>query len=452
MTAASQPFLLPLSMIIDKPAQPENLTPTDAPPSYDTIQADATTSGWRSEKRPEPILPPSSPTASPKSIAASPSSASYKGKTRASSWFPFTAQRPPREIHTTILGLVRDLVKEQSSTSPAVAAASILESCADACAGYDLSLSSLLQEPSIEGHTPLYWAILKRPPDAEGSVPDLLTSLISYSTPLLPSTIADVRHACLLTSDQALFQRLRVTPEFAPMSGTDEMLLGARIPMDEVVVRNAPGDEGAFSVDIEVVHFQKRMLVSKKIEVEFIARARMWRLEFSIASPSTTSSSRSPRGPRTGSWCLSLSILEHSPPTYVDSRLLIPEPVLPSSSYPQPASSPPDPHPHPQSLMDRLRTVPPPPTPKSPISIRLSSPSQLVAPAPSPTRRERRIQGRGRDKDAVEKIEVALEDSAMGASLQYAGTRYIAPDGVLRARLEARLGRRGEAEGECVVC
>ncbi|KAG6822722.1 hypothetical protein H0H87_002736, partial [Tephrocybe sp. NHM501043] len=117
--------------------------------------------------------------------------------------------------------------------SPAVAMVSILKSCTDACVGYNLSLSMLLQEPSIEGHTLLYWAILKQPPDAEGCILDLLTSFIFHSLPLLPLRIVDICYAYLLTLDQVLLQQLRVTPELMPMSRMDKMLLGAQIPMDK---------------------------------------------------------------------------------------------------------------------------------------------------------------------------------------------------------------------------
>ncbi|KAF7437582.1 hypothetical protein PC9H_004424 [Pleurotus ostreatus] len=46
-------------------------------------------------------------------------------------------------------------------------------------------------------------------------------------------------------------------------------------------------------------------------------------------------------------------------------------------------------------------------------------------------------------------IVASLEDSLMGASLQYSGTSYIARDAMLRARLEARLRK---PEAECVIC
>ncbi|KAG6810457.1 hypothetical protein H0H92_011806 [Tricholoma furcatifolium] len=425
--------------MIIKHSLPDDPTPVDSPPSYEAVHPNANSLQFRNEKTIEPLVAesssssiharsPYSPSLPQTPAIKSPSSASAKGKGRApNSWFNFTASKTTREVQTTVLGLIRDLVREQDR--PSVASLAILESCADACAGYEISLSTVLQEKSIEGHTPMYWAIVKRPPDGEETetgVPDLLTALISYATPLNPKTIADIRHACLLTSDQLLFQRLRMSPEFSPVSGTDEMLLGGSIPPDGITVENMKGDEGAFALNFEIAHFQKRMLVSKRIELDFIARgmllpfdnyslyrlltlsfaARMWRLEFLIAEESRYYALR--QAPRQGSWCISLSLLENSPPTWIDSRLIIPEPVS-SSTSPKPtppsegsqSQSPPL-----SSLMDRVRTRTAKP-PKSPISIRLTSSQQLVGPP-------------HKYFDDHTAIVVSLEETTMGSSLQYA--------------------------------
>ncbi|KAG6888355.1 hypothetical protein C0995_009048 [Termitomyces sp. Mi166 len=280
-----------IRMIIDKQPLPDDPTPSDSPPSYETVNSDPTHAKFYNEKQLEPVNISPSPThadssapLSPKPIpiTKSPSSSTTKGKAKStSSWFGFMASKPTREVHATVLGLIRDLVKVQNQNSAASLA--ILESCAEACSGYDLTLSSILQEKSIEGHTPMYWAIVKRPPDGDeersgngnaNGIPDLLTALISYATPLNPTTIADIRHACLLTSDQLLFQRLCMSPEFSPLSGTDEMLLGATIPPDAISVENVAGDEGAFTVNFEIAQFQKRMLISKRIQLDFIARGK----------------------------------------------------------------------------------------------------------------------------------------------------------------------------------
>lgn len=51
------------------------------------------------------------------------------------------------------------------------------------------------------------------------------------------------------------------------------MLLGGTIPPDNIEVEEVPGDGGEFVVTFEVLHFHKRMMVSKGISLEFIARS-----------------------------------------------------------------------------------------------------------------------------------------------------------------------------------
>lgn len=263
-------------MIIDK-------APEEAPPAYEDARASGSGSlsatTFNDSKTPSPYsfassssqshIPPPTPPGSP----LSPSKGKGKAPASSSWWTLFGSEsQTSREIRTTVLGIVRDLVKQKSEN--AIAAQSILGSCAEACTGNALSLSSLLQEKSIESHTPLYWAIVNRPPDKsdEGSTSDLLTTLLSYTAPLSPAVLAEVREACLIRDDQLLFQRLRLSPEFASLSGTDEMLLGESMIPDDVTVENLLGDEGAFAVNFRMPHFQKRMRVSNEVALEFIAR------------------------------------------------------------------------------------------------------------------------------------------------------------------------------------
>jgi hypothetical protein len=257
-------------MIVEKQLHP---TPSDDPPAYDSITSrpphldlkSPTPSGSSTSASPSP--------SSSKYPASYPSSASAKGKGKAQ-WFKFIS-KTSKDVKATTLGLVRDLVREDFQ-SPA--ASGILQSCAEACKTNGILLASILQEKSIEGHTPLYWAIVKRRPDdrqdESAQVTDLLTSLLSFSTPLSSATVADIRHACLITSDQLLFQRLRQSPDFNSGSATDEMLIGVTLPPDDVEVIDFPDDEGSFAVNFGVVKFQKRMMISKSISIEFIARGK----------------------------------------------------------------------------------------------------------------------------------------------------------------------------------
>ncbi|KAJ6591482.1 hypothetical protein DFH09DRAFT_974570 [Mycena vulgaris] len=389
-------------MIVDKPpldSHPDS-TPGDAPPAYEA------------SLRPGP----STTVPDPKRAAPRPSILiTAKSPSVATSWFNFPSSTT-RHVRTTVLGLVRDLVKLQPSDHSDLAI-SILKSCADACAANNLSISSVLQEKSVEGHTPLYWAIIKRPAEPaekDGQDLDLLTALLALSTPLTPATTSDVRLACLLMSDQVLFQQLRASPEFAPLSAMDEMILGATMPPDDNVVEDVASETGAFAVDFTVVRFQKRMRVSKRVSLEFIARGRIWSLSFNV----------SPQHPRhglppTGTWYAALSLLEQSPPTWVDSRLLVPAPPPPEPDSKDPAGA--------RGAKSRPRPT---------LSVRLRTHVQL----------QPRRGGHGNE------IVVPLDgtDAAGGmGGLQYAGCPYIAADETLHGRLEAQLVR---PESECIIC
>ncbi|SJL10017.1 uncharacterized protein ARMOST_13399 [Armillaria ostoyae] len=227
---------------------------------------------------------------------------------------------------------------------------------------------------------------------------ELLSALLRYSVPRAPSTISELRLACLVTSNQNLFRQLR--RELKPLSGTDEMLLGTAGSDDVVCVVDTNAAE------IKISQFQKRMRVGKEVEVEFIAQARMWRLSFFVSSQDRH------RSPRRGSWCVGLSLMESSPPTWVDSRLIIQD---------QPV----------QDVKDEEQSKQ-----KPTISLKIKSPGELV-----PMNAFAHV-------NQTKQIVVSLEESIMGQTLQFGGTSYIASDEVLRARLETRLCKPGP---ECVI-
>ncbi|KAJ6518883.1 hypothetical protein C8R45DRAFT_851468 [Mycena sanguinolenta] len=377
-------------MIVDKvlDARPN----ADAPPTYEASVAPVSSSsgptrvasglGGLGRLGASALISPKTPVATP--------------------WF-FTSSTA-KHVRTTVLGLVRDLVKHQPTV-----AIGILKSCVDACATNGLSLGTILQEKSVEGHTPLYWAIIKRPVESKGEDGnlDLLTALLALSSPLTPATMSDVRLACLLMSDQALFQQLR-TSEFAPMSATDQILLDETIPTDSIVVEDMPGDFGAFAVDFEIARFQKRMQVSNSVVLEFIARGRMWRLSFNVSTQDRV------RHPSRGTWYVALSLLEQSPAAWVDSRLLFSAPADAGAKQPQ------------QLFGGK-------PRPRPTLSVRIKANEQLYV----------RRSGRGNE------ILVPLDGASGLDILQYAGCPYIYADETLQGRLEARLVK---PQAECIIC
>lgn len=418
-------------MILDgKQALPDDQLPVDAPPSYDDLRPTASSSSSsglypRGEKSPISPIPPSPSPRSPSSSGPSETGTTVHSRsTRSTSaksigssfWFNFTASKTAKEVHSTVLNLVRDLVKQQPSPP---GASGILQSCEEACAAHDVSFSHLLQEKSIEGHIPIYWSIIKRPSEpTNADDPDLVTALLSHSAPLTAATVSEIRHACLLTSDQALFQRLRLSPEFSPLSGTDEMLLGGSIPPDEIEIEDVDNNGGAFVAQLKILAFQKRMRVSRRIDLEFIARGakyglhtilqfysppliiwlgRMWQLSFFVAPSSK--------------WSIALSISEHSPVTWIDSRLLVNEPPL------RPASSTPTT----PSLIDAPNTEPSLPSPpqRSFFGMRQEKPKPTIS-LRLQTGHGQQLHPRNAGGPRVlREIIVPLDESMMAPSLQY---------------------------------
>lgn len=335
----------------------------DEPPTYtDAVGPTNTTTSWAREPKGYP--PPGAPDSTNAAASSSksiPKSASGSTFSSAAAWFSFGAlSRTDREVKATVLGLVRlclsfsplqcfpDLfqpsmqIRDVVKQSPGPAAVAIFQSCAEACRARNLQFDALLQEASIEGHTPLYWAILKRKSSDELGLLDLLLSF-----PLTEATRSDASVACMLQSDNELFQRIRQSPNWRTTSTyrAEEMLLG-RIPEDTVSVVNdtKAADTGAFKAEFHLPEFQKRMRVSRGIQVEFVARGeispyppttltkltleRLWALTFSrdnITNTRLSERRRAREGGSAGGGYVGISLLDQSPPTPFTGRIIIEE-------------------------------------------------------------------------------------------------------------------------------
>lgn len=249
-------------------------TPLDPPPDY----AFATTSNTeRPASAPPPLLV---------NAEAGPSTGSLRlpsvrrppiSPGKAKGWFrllPGPQDIREKEVRATVLGLVRELVRQPYDD----AALSILDSCAEACADIGIPLSSVLQERSIEGRTPLYWATVKLAgPSADAATTGeraLVTALAAHCMPLTHSTISEVRLACIAASDNALYQEFRGMEGFGVMSGADRMIMGEEYeaPVDRVVVEDVAEDPTAFVASVSFPLFQRRMRAGGKVGCAFIAR------------------------------------------------------------------------------------------------------------------------------------------------------------------------------------
>ncbi|KAG8965174.1 hypothetical protein FRC03_000881 [Tulasnella sp. 419] len=357
--------------------------------------------------------------------------------------------RTDQQVRHTVLGLLQDLVKQGNAPS----SISILQSCAEACRSRGLSFESIVQEPGIQGHTPLYWAIIKSSFDSESSnhsapsvtasdpalPPDLSLIDALCSMPLKPETYADALQACMLTSSHHIFTYLKRHSPFFQESILTGDPTGSDIQSDLVEVSN--GDEsmdaeesamnGAFRVRIKMVEFQKRMRVLGSVRIEFVARGRIWALTSLVYSPQLKYPVNLGREVYPGSWILLLDLIEHSPATWIDSRLTI---VPPQQSASEPATSA-----SPFSFAKAAQMT----QGKSklaPIVFRMRSPGS------------NQLSGEMRDKtkswdNSRGPIMASLSDHPQGSSLQFDGCPYIHEDSSLHIIFEARLVKPGN---DCV--
>lgn len=254
--------------------QSSSTPPSDAPPSYDAILEKIR--GFNDDKSP-PQASSSSHTVPPPvtlDLAKKP-----KGKPSSAvgnSWFG--GYDVASEIRNTTQGLLREIVQSLGPDTDLPSVLGIISSCEGACETNDVSFSDIIQGPFIEGHSPLYWVIVKGFPGVHpDSVhqPDLLSAFLFYATSLQEATRTEIRRACLETSNQNIFSRLRGFPGFATMFPTDGLLLGVKTPVDEIEVVECTTVEHAFAVNFVIPQFQKRMAVSKGVVLEFITQGML---------------------------------------------------------------------------------------------------------------------------------------------------------------------------------
>ncbi|KAG1799777.1 uncharacterized protein HD556DRAFT_65204 [Suillus plorans] len=266
-----------------------------------------------------------------------------KAKSGSSSWLsflPFISSKATKRDRQSVLALIHDLVippptnsGNPNPKSPQSALADpheILASCSKTCSAKNLSLSTLLQEPHIAGHTAIYWVIVNYNPS-------ILDALLKYASPLTPTTLSEMRKACLVVSNQPLFQNLRHSVGLCAsgLRTTDGLLLGQRPPDD---VRIEEGPNGTFAATLDIAMWQKRIRAVGSVSVEFIASGHIFALTFFTADRPQPKSKSTKDKRVVGPLHVSLSLLEHSLPTYVDAAVVIdgPPPLPPPWPCPRP--------------------------------------------------------------------------------------------------------------------
>ncbi|KAI0690783.1 hypothetical protein C8T65DRAFT_587655 [Cerioporus squamosus] len=314
----------------------------DAPPSYDALEPLSLPPSRDEKADPSTSSTELSSLTSPRSASSSSRpKLPAKGEPAPSStswWNPWSEPPAVKEVRKTLVGLLHDLVRG----GDAECVLAVLDSCAGTCKSYGISLSSILQERSAAGHTPLYWAVVNRPslaPRAQDI--HYLRAILTYAAPLSKATVSDIRLACLHSPNNTLFQSLRRIPAFSPLTEEEKLIMGQSVPLDEVNVWDHDADVLEFSVDFKIPLFQKRMRIARGVTLEFIAKGRLWQFCLLVAG---TDEHERLGGVRVTPGCVAvkLALLPNSPPTPLDATLVI-EPraahgELPSATSTSPKS------------------------------------------------------------------------------------------------------------------
>ena len=269
----------------------------DAPPPYQSYQGSIRTfrSLRSSSNSNVNFLPTPDPSSSPPTLSRRHSRARTNTATR-SRWFPaniFGLFKPAKQVRAArpaTQDCLRDFLTQARPSEDEWLA--LFNNCTDTCSAQGLSFSDILQEPFVEGHLPIYWAILKRPTAAAAAAtasaspskkknhkvpasdPDALVfAILDASLPLNALSVADASLGCVTVSDNRLFVRLGQRYEaFIPRSGTDKVLLGGIDAIDPISVKEIQAGAAGFNVRFSITRFQLRMRVSKQARIQFIAR------------------------------------------------------------------------------------------------------------------------------------------------------------------------------------
>ncbi|KAF7297246.1 hypothetical protein MIND_00957700 [Mycena indigotica] len=308
--------------------------PVEAPPAYEPSSSRPPPAEKASGSSVAPPPPPLSP--------SSPSSSAIKSRVvQKNTWAQLgddvggfmsdlglgsAKQRAAQEVRKTVTKLIHDLVRNQTIDGN-LSCAGILDSCSEACSSNGINMPNLLQQAYIEGHTPLYWAIVKRPADSseagrpmsEADLPPLVRSLLAYSAPLKPQTVADIQLACLHTCDNWLFQCLRGSPDFPALPHKDQLLLGTQIPPDTIAIQPSTKHNAPLTATFAFADFQKRMRVTHEVKLEFISHSRIWEFAFIHYESGAW-------GINAGQWAARLKLWDKSPQANIDAATITIDP------------------------------------------------------------------------------------------------------------------------------
>ncbi|KAG2353530.1 hypothetical protein BDR07DRAFT_1496120 [Suillus spraguei] len=173
-----------------------------------------------------------------------------------------------------VLSRIRDMVLAPNFT-PSSVAPNINAGTAALPAA---ELSSIINQPNIEGHTALYWAIMNNRQRAVWALNELI--LIKYS----PDCKSDLYVACMATNNQVIFRGLNFGTSHEDYCVRNINILGC--PRDKLEVHICDEATNQFNVVLQIGMFQKRLRTVKVgLFYEFIAEGRAWWLNIKMREP-----------------------------------------------------------------------------------------------------------------------------------------------------------------------
>lgn len=194
-----------------------------------------------------------------------------------------------------VLSCIREIVSSPHFTLSYVV--SVVKSCAAALSAAEFS--DLLQKPNIEDHTALYWAIVNNRREA-------LLEFTKFIPKFSPACFSDMRLACMTVNDHDLFMLLNLGDNVNPKDRSLRRMLGC--PRDDIrVYEGGDVDDDYFFVRFVFRMFQKRLRITKKLDVEFVARGRIWVLHFYMREK--------------GKWFVGYGLSKHSSPVHPNAVL-----------------------------------------------------------------------------------------------------------------------------------
>ncbi|KAF7321033.1 hypothetical protein HMN09_00190500 [Mycena chlorophos] len=192
------------------------------------------------------------------------------------------------QVRDTLRKLITHMVCEQTPESNQDSM-QFLQTYSRACAHKGINFLELLSEPFIHDHTPLYWAIAKRPscpseadrPSVDTKLPPLVRALLGYyAEPICASsaTRKEIELACLLNSDQWLYECIQTSSAISGLSKQDQLLFGVEILADYITIDTPKELNGPLTINFVVPQFQKRLVAydGYNTRLTFIAFGRVW--------------------------------------------------------------------------------------------------------------------------------------------------------------------------------